>query len=104
MNRGHWPGLLAAAAMVVTGACKKGPDYTPPPVAEFEQFRDSTTTAESIANLTWWELFADTTLQALIATAVFYGLGFVLGELARRLVEENVRAEWNRRKAGNSES
>ncbi len=48
--------------------------------------------------------FQGTIQTALIATAVFYGLGFVLGELARRLVEENVRAEWKRRKAGNSES
>jgi multidrug efflux system outer membrane protein len=39
-------------------------------VAEFEQFRDSTVTTESIANLTWWELFADTTLQRLLETAV----------------------------------
>ncbi len=56
--------------LVGLAACKQGPDYIPPPVAEFQQFRDSTVTTESIANLTWWELFADTTLQALIATAV----------------------------------
>ena len=61
--------LLATVAALMAGACKQGPDYTPTPVAEFEQFRDSTVTTESIANLTWWELFADTTLQQLIEVA-----------------------------------
>ena len=70
MSRRHRAWLLVGAVTLSTGACKKGPDYTPPPVAEFQQFRDSITTPESIANLTWWELFADTTLQGLIATAV----------------------------------
>ncbi|MCZ6754164.1 MAG: efflux transporter outer membrane subunit [Gemmatimonadetes bacterium] len=70
MRRRHRAWLLVGAVTLSTGACKKGPDYTPPPVAEFQQFRDSITTPESIANLTWWELFADTTLQGLIATAV----------------------------------
>jgi multidrug efflux system outer membrane protein len=62
--------LLVTVAALMAGACKQGPDYTPTPVAEFEQFRDSTVTTESIANLTWWELFADTTLQQLIEVAV----------------------------------
>jgi multidrug efflux system outer membrane protein len=70
VTRNRWLWLGAGAFAALMGGCKQGPDYTPTPVAEFEQFRDSVTTPESIANLSWWDLFADTTLQGLIATAV----------------------------------
>ena len=41
---------------------------------------------------------------ALLAMAVFYGLGLVLGELARLLVEENARTEVDRAFAREAES
>lgn len=34
--------------------------------------------------------------DALLASVVFFSLGFVLGEIARRLVEEHVQAEQRR--------
>ena len=40
---------------------------------------------------------------ALVAMAAFYGLGLVLGELARRVVEEQVTAEWARLTAETAE-
>jgi len=40
--------------------------------------------------------FADTVQDGLAAMAVFYGLGWVLGELARLIVEESARAEVDR--------
>ncbi len=40
--------------------------------------------------------FQGTIQAALVATAVFFGLGFVFGELARRVVEENAEAEFAR--------
>ena len=40
-------------------------------------------------------------LQAsLLAAAAFYGLGLLLGDLARRLVEEHARAEFERITSG----
>jgi hypothetical protein len=37
--------------------------------------------------------FQGTIQTALIAMAAFYGLGLIFGELARRVIEENVHAE-----------
>jgi hypothetical protein len=37
--------------------------------------------------------FFQSTQTALLVLLVFYGLGWILGELARRVVEENVSAE-----------
>lgn len=68
--RGSPCNRTAFLAVLVLSACKVGPEYVPPPVSQFEQFRDTTVTTESIANLEWWELFSDTTLQALITTAI----------------------------------
>ena len=34
---------------------------------------------------------------ALVAAALFYGLGLIVGEMARRVVEEHVQAEFDRR-------
>ena len=40
--------------------------------------------------------FQATIQTALIATAIFFVLGFAFGELARQVVEESVRAEFAR--------
>lgn len=47
--------------------------------------------------------FQGTLQGALIVLAVFYGLGLVLGDLARRVVEENAQAEFTRLTADQSE-
>lgn len=42
----------------------------------------------------------ETTIQsALMAGGIFWGLGLILGELTRHVIEENVRAEWETAKA-----
>ena len=46
--------------------------------------------------------FEGTLKSALIAAAVFYGLGLVVGELARRVIEDNVRSEFERLIAENT--
>ena len=43
--------------------------------------------------------FDPTLKTALVVVPVFYALGWILGELARRVVEENVQAEFARIKA-----
>ena len=52
--------------------------------------------AASLRGLTCGAAFGATIQTALVAMAIFYGLGLVLGELARRVVEEHVTAEWAR--------
>ncbi len=66
MKRSH----LMVTMIALLAGCKVGPNYTPAPVDDLASFRYSVDTAASIANLSWWELFADTTLRGLIDTAV----------------------------------
>lgn len=47
-----------------------GPDYLRPKIEVTEKFRISHAEGESIANLTWWELFHDENLQRLINQAL----------------------------------
>jgi multidrug efflux system outer membrane protein len=50
--------------------CKLGPDYVRPPVPQQEGWQEKAKTDSSLANLPWWELFKDETLQGLIKTAL----------------------------------
>ena len=47
-----------------------GPDYTRPETTKADAWRLTATTAESIANLPWWELLKDQALQQLVRTAL----------------------------------
>jgi multidrug efflux system outer membrane protein len=47
-----------------------GPDYSRPDIETGDRFRMSETEGESIANLPWWELLHDETLQQLIRVAL----------------------------------
>ncbi len=47
-----------------------GPDYVRPDVPKADSWRVAAPTAESIANLPWWELLKDTELQNLIRIAL----------------------------------
>jgi outer membrane protein TolC len=58
--------LLAGAA----GGCALGPDYARPPVPEPPTYQLAAPPGESIANMDWWDLFLDPTLQDLIRTAI----------------------------------
>ena len=51
-------------------ACMMGPDYTRPETPKADAWRVSNETAESIANIPWWELLKDPALQSLIRTAL----------------------------------
>jgi len=51
-------------------ACKMGPDYTRPETPKAESWKVTASTAESIANLPWWELLKDPELQRLVRMAV----------------------------------
>lgn len=59
---------LAAAALLLLGSCTVGPDYSPPEMAKF----DIESKADGIAPASvdaWWTLFADPTLDELVARA-----------------------------------
>ena len=62
--------LLAAGFVLVTASCTVGPDYKRPPVTSPEAWRDAAAEEDSIANVPWWELFQDETLQGLIRLAL----------------------------------
>ena len=61
MSRRLWPVCLA----LVVAACPVGPNFQTPPTAVPEHWRDSTVSTQdsSYANLPWWQVFGDTTLQ-----------------------------------------
>ena len=60
---------LAFLAAVLAG-CMMGPDYTRPEMPQGEGWRMTPATAESIANLPWWELLKDQELQKLVRIAL----------------------------------
>ena len=57
---------------VLFAGCAVGPDYTRPTITTPEKFRGQVTPIEaaSLADLPWWDVFGDTTLQALIREAI----------------------------------
>ena len=57
--------------LLLTG-CTLGPDYRRPTILAPDNYRDATTaaTAESLADLPWWELFQDPVLQELTRLAL----------------------------------
>src|SRR5512134_1246009 len=56
--------------LMMAGACKMGPDYARPDMPKADTWRVPVSTAESIANLAWWELLKDKDLQELIRIAL----------------------------------
>ena len=56
--------------LMMVGACRMGPDYARPETPKVDTWRVPTSTAESIANLAWWELLKDKDLQELIRIAL----------------------------------
>lgn len=64
---------LAPALLVLLGACAVGPNYERPTTLPTPLgWRDTTLALRdsSYANLPWWNIYADTTLQGLIRTAL----------------------------------
>ncbi|MGH7260389.1 MAG: efflux transporter outer membrane subunit [Nitrospiraceae bacterium] len=62
--------MLAA----VLPGCLMGPDYKRPETPQAESWRVTPSTSESMANLPWWELLKDESLQQLIRTALLENL------------------------------
>lgn len=64
--------LIAGALALAVAGCAVGPNYERPEVVVPEGWRDSTLALRdsSYANLPWWEVYADTTLQGLIRIAL----------------------------------
>jgi multidrug efflux system outer membrane protein len=60
--------FIGVAIMCV--GCKMGPDYARPEMPKADAWRVTPTTAESIANMPWWELLKDAELQRLIRTSL----------------------------------
>ena len=63
---------VVSLAMLVSmvSACKMGPDYVRPETPKADSWRVPSSTAESIANLAWWDLLKDRELQELIRIAL----------------------------------
>ena len=66
----YWIRNLSILPILLLTACAMGPDFIRPQVDTTEKFRLSETEGESIANLRWWELLQDETLQHLIRQAL----------------------------------
>ncbi|NBQ70225.1 MAG: transporter, partial [Nitrosomonadaceae bacterium] len=66
----NWLRTLSILLILLLTACAMGPDYIRPPVDVAEKFRMEPMEGESVANLRWWELLHDETLQQLIRQAL----------------------------------
>ena len=55
---------------VATAGCMVGPDYVPPELRPDVEFRDQSPSDSSLANVDWWEFFADPALLELIEVAL----------------------------------
>ena len=64
--------LLIAGLASLLAACASGPNYKRPEVKTPAQFRGQDTTPEtqSLADLSWWDLYRDPVLEKLIRTAL----------------------------------
>lgn len=66
----RWLRTLIIFPILFLSACAMGPDFIRPQVDVAEKFRLDPVEGESIANLRWWELLQDETLQQLIRQAL----------------------------------
>ena len=64
--------LIAIIVFTFLSACAVGPDYSQPELQVPADYRQAETSSslESLANLPWWELLKDSTLQQLVRTAL----------------------------------
>jgi outer membrane protein, multidrug efflux system len=70
--KGFSPLLLLLAAVILLPACLLGPNYNRPKVIVPATFRGAEGAAQqaSFADLPWWEVFKDPTLQGLVKTSL----------------------------------
>ena len=62
--------ILTTVSVLSLSACMMGPNYRRPETPTADAWRLVPATAESLANLPWWELLKDRELQQLIRTAL----------------------------------
>jgi len=85
---------IAFGSLGLLSGCVVGPKYTPPTAAAPPTFRGQQGEAEhaSIADLPWWEVFQDQTLQGLVRTAIANNLDLRIAatrvEQARELASQ----------------
>lgn len=77
--------LMTVAPIFLLNACMMGPDYTRPETPTGDAWRMAPATAESIANLPWWELLKDQELQKLMRVALQENLDL---QIAAASIEE----------------
>jgi len=67
---------IALGSLALLAGCVVGPKYTPPKATVPDTFRGQEGAAQnaSIADLPWWEVFQDQTLQGLVRTAIAHNL------------------------------
>lgn len=88
------PALVLALTLLALAGCVVGPKYTPPTASAPPTFRGQEEAAQhaSIADLPWWEVFQDQTLQALVRSAIANNLDLKIAatrvEQARELASQ----------------
>lgn len=61
---------MLLSGLLSVGGCMVGPDYLRPPLDLPNAYKETAATDPAFANLPWWELFADETLDGLIREAL----------------------------------
>lgn len=69
-----WNVIVVALLAGSISGCLMGPDYKRPDTPQVDSWRVPAKTSSSIANLPWWELLKDESLQQLIRTALHENL------------------------------
>ncbi|HET9373098.1 MAG TPA: TolC family protein, partial [Vicinamibacterales bacterium] len=92
MRRAALRRVGSARLCVTVAGCTLGPDYERPqmPTPEAYRFTEGAPQAETIADLKWWQVFEDTTLQTLIREAIANNLDLKIA--AARVEEARARA------------
>jgi multidrug efflux system outer membrane protein len=86
--------LVSALTFFMLAGCVVGPKYTAPKATVPDAYRgqEGSAQAASIADLPWWEVFQDQTLQGLVRTAIANNLDLRIAatrvEQARELVSQ----------------
>jgi multidrug efflux system outer membrane protein len=84
--------IISVAAAATLAGCALTPDYERPDLDVPEEYGETTPSGESIANLEWWALFEDPTLQDLIRIALAENkdLGIALSRIAEARAQVTV--------------
>ena len=82
--------LLAGSLSLALGACALGPDYQRPELSMPDAYGEAIDGGESIANLSWWQLFEDERLRELVEIALAENRNLAVA--AARVEEARARA------------